>query len=60
MEQLFQLRSGRWVNLEQFKAEQEKLVDDKSPDEEVGKKKFCEFCDAKGPIKHLKTCTRPK
>jgi len=32
---------------------------EESPSEEV-KERFCEYCEAKGPVKHQKNCTRPK
>lgn len=25
-----------------------------------GSKKFCQFCEAKGPVKHMGSCTRPQ
>ena len=36
------------------------IVDEIKADREIHTEKFCNFCDAKGPISHLKTCTRPE
>ena len=33
---------------------------EKIPKEPTVKLRFCEFCDAKGPISHKKSCTRVK
>jgi hypothetical protein len=50
--------NGRWQSLEQMMDSQESSDEPIEPT--VERKKFCEFCDAKGPIKHFNNCTRNK
>jgi len=58
MEQLFS-RGGRFMTLAQAKEWEKRKKEEAEVIEELENKKpekFCEFCDAKGPIKHKKDC----